>query len=69
MLKADAIRHFGVISDLARAAGVSAPAVYSWGDVVPEARAVRLQAATGGVLKYDPTYYAKNDTRRTLAKK
>ena len=60
MLKQDAIDFFGNKSSLARAAGVDRSAVSQWGEVIPEARAARLQAASGGVLVYDPAIYVRH---------
>lgn len=70
MLKADALKYFkGSKAELAKVAGVSTPSIYSWGDVVPEARAARIHAATGGALPYDPEFYAKHDPRRGTTSK
>lgn len=70
MLKADALKYFNDSkAELAKVAGVSTPSIYSWGDVVPEARAARLHAVTGGELKYDPDFYAEHDPRRAAGKK
>ncbi|EGB2526625.1 transcriptional regulator [Salmonella enterica] len=60
MLKQDAINFFGSKSSLARAAGVERSAVSQWGEIIPEARAARLQAASGGALQYDPEVYDRH---------
>ncbi|ELQ5980670.1 Cro/CI family transcriptional regulator [Cronobacter malonaticus] len=57
MRKEDAINFFGNKTKLAAAAGVKAPSVCSWGELVPEGRAMRLQEASEGKLKYDPKVY------------
>lgn len=49
MLKQDAIRFFGGPTNVAKAAGVKPPTVSEWGEVVPEGRARRLAAASGGM--------------------
>lgn len=58
MLTSDAIKHFGSKRKLAEAAGVKAPTVYAWGELVPEGKAARLARLTDNVLKYDPELYA-----------
>ncbi|POP42363.1 transcriptional regulator [Superficieibacter electus] len=64
MLKQDAIDFFGNKSNLARAAGVERSAVSQWGEVIPEARAARLQAASHGALVYDPFVYDQHKQAR-----
>ena len=64
MLKQDAIKYFGNKSSLARAAGVDRSAVSQWGEIIPEARAVRLQSASDGALVYDPGFYDKHKQSR-----
>ena len=39
MRKSDAVEYFGSPTKLAKAAGVSLPAVSRWGEVIPERRA------------------------------
>lgn len=53
----DAIRHFGSVSNLASALGISAAAIYQWGDVVPHFSARRIEDATGGALRVDMSLY------------
>lgn len=58
MNKSAALTHFdGNGAALARAIGITRSAVNQWPDIVPEAMAYRLQAATGGKLKVDPSVY------------
>lgn len=67
MLKQDAIEYFGSKSKLASAAGVSRSAVSLWGELIPEVRAARIQAATGGALVYNPAVYDQNKQARKEA--
>ncbi|ELY2555340.1 transcriptional regulator [Cronobacter sakazakii] len=64
MYKAEALSYFGTKTNLARAAGVRLASIYKWGDLVPEGRAVRLQIASQGALKYDPAIYEKHDKEK-----
>ena len=58
MFKNDAIHFFdNNQAVLARVAGVSPQAVSQWGELVPEGRASRLAAASGGALTYNPEVY------------
>ncbi|MFK3840949.1 Cro/CI family transcriptional regulator [Serratia sp. NPDC087055] len=57
MRKTEAVEYFGSPTKLAKAAGVSLPAVSRWGDIIPERRAARLSEITNGALKYDMTLY------------
>lgn len=57
MLTKDALGYFGSKSKLASAAGVKIQSIYNWGELVPEARALRLQIASGGELVYDSAVY------------
>ena len=54
MTKKQAIKHFGSISALARALGVTYEAVRQWGEVIPELRQYQLEHLTGGALKATP---------------
>lgn len=64
MLKDDAVKFFVTKTKLAQAAGVKPSSVSVWGDLVPEGRAMRLQIASGGVLKYDPDIYDQLKAKR-----
>ncbi|EAY0927122.1 Cro/CI family transcriptional regulator [Salmonella enterica] len=61
MLTEKAINYFGSKRKLADAAGVKAPTVYAWGELVPEGKAARLSLITEGELKYDPEVYKKRN--------
>ncbi|EKS4789375.1 transcriptional regulator [Salmonella enterica] len=64
MFKRDAVNFFGNKTKLARAAGVDLSAVSQWGELIPEARAARLQIASDGVLTYDPAVYDQHKQSR-----
>jgi DNA-binding transcriptional regulator YdaS (Cro superfamily) len=64
MFTRNVVEFFGSKTAIARALGISQVAVTRWGDVVPERRAARLERLTGGVLKYDPSVYEKQDKER-----
>jgi DNA-binding transcriptional regulator YdaS (Cro superfamily) len=64
MYKNDAIKFFGNRVKLALAAGVKPPSVSTWGDLVPEKRAVRLEKASKGALVYNPDLYIKSTTTK-----
>ncbi|ARD61589.1 hypothetical protein Y71_17265 [Kosakonia radicincitans DSM 16656] len=57
MLTQDAVNYFGSKAKLAKALGVSQPAVSRWGEHIPEKRAARLSLMTNGDLVYDPCEY------------
>lgn len=38
----DAIEQFGSIKELAKALGITQPAIYQWGDTVPPLRAYQI---------------------------
>ncbi|EOC1278585.1 transcriptional regulator [Cronobacter turicensis] len=67
MYKTEALSYFGTKTKLARAAGVRLASIYKWGDLVPEGRAVRLQVASHGALKYDPDIYEQHDKEKHIA--
>lgn len=52
MTKSQAIKHFGSISALAKALGVTYEAVRQWQEV-PELRQYQIERLTGGDLKAD----------------
>jgi DNA-binding transcriptional regulator YdaS (Cro superfamily) len=58
MTKTEAIKHYGRAIDLARALGVTPAAVSTWGEIMPERQALKLERITGGVLRYDPMAYS-----------
>ncbi|EOW6510833.1 Cro/CI family transcriptional regulator [Cronobacter malonaticus] len=60
MYTRDALKFFGSKSKLALAAGVKLPSIYKWKELVPEARAMRLQTASNGALVYDPNFYDRH---------
>lgn len=64
MLKNDAVKFFGNKTKLAQAAGVKPSSVSVWGELVPEGKAMRLQIASAGVLKYDPVVYDQLKAKR-----
>jgi len=68
MRKSDVLAHFqGNGAAVARAIGITRSAVQQWPDdekepgaLIPEAMAYRLEIATDGELKVDPTAYLKD---------
>lgn len=65
MYKSIVLDHFnGNGASVARAAGVTRSAVSQWKDIIPEAMAYRLQAATRGKLKVDPSLY-RDDLKKS----
>lgn len=60
MKKTDVLRYFNNrVTDVAKACGVTTPAVCQWGEVIPEKNALKLGRLTHGSLKYDPEMYVK----------
>lgn len=57
MKTADAIKHFGTPTQLARALSIKPPSIYCWGELVPKGRAYELQDLTQGALKVDRSLY------------
>jgi len=51
MKKKDVIEHFGSVSSLAEALGITPEAIYQWGDDVPSSREFQIQVITDGKLK------------------
>lgn len=49
-----AINHAGTSKGLADLLGITPSAISQWGDEVPPARQLQLEAITGGELKADP---------------
>lgn len=62
MRKSEAVEFFGSPTKLAKAAGVSLPAVSRWGEIIPERRAARLARLTSDALKYDPSLYQEQQS-------
>ena len=60
MLTSNALEFFGSKTKLARAAGVELQSIYKWKELVPEARAHRLEVASGGALHYDKDVYDRH---------
>jgi DNA-binding transcriptional regulator YdaS (Cro superfamily) len=54
MTKKQAVKHFGSVSALARAIGVTYEAVRQWGDSIPELRQYQIESVTSGQLKASP---------------
>mgnify|MGYP003691499057 CR=1 FL=1 len=50
MLKEDAVRHFGGVTKLAEALGLSKGAVSQWGENIPMLRAYQIERITNGKL-------------------
>ena len=68
MLTCDALNFFGTKTKLAKAAGVELQSLYKWGELVPEARAHRLEEASGGALHYDKDIYDQHRKAKRLEK-
>ena len=51
MLTRDAVRHFGTLTALAAALGITRSAIYQWGRTVPELRQYQLESLTRGKLR------------------
>lgn len=51
MTRSQAIEHFGSVSALASALGISKAAVFAWGETIPELRKHQLEKLTGGKLQ------------------
>lgn len=54
MKKQTAIQHFGSLTAVAKALGISVQAVHAWPEEIPIGRAYQLQVVTGGQLKAAP---------------
>jgi transcriptional repressor of cell division inhibition gene dicB len=63
MLKSDVLKHFDAedrsLQATATALGITKSAVSQWGEVIPAGVAYKLQVMTAGVLRVDPSLYAK----------
>ncbi|MFM5782371.1 Cro/CI family transcriptional regulator [Aeromonas caviae] len=51
MQKHDVLEHFGSITAIARAIGISHAAVSKWSETIPQGRAYQIEVLTGGKLK------------------
>lgn len=60
MYKKDVLKHFGTVSEVAKAVGVSMAAVSQWGEIIPEKNAYRLQQVTKNKLRVDEKMYRRN---------
>lgn len=69
MFTCEALNFFGTKTKLARAAGVELQSLYKWGSLVPEARAHRLEEASGGALHYDKNVYDQHRKAKRAGKK
>ena len=58
MLTRDVIIHFGSQAAVARALGISQPAVAIWQDQPPPLRQLQIERLTGGRLRADPKILA-----------
>ncbi|MGE6418005.1 Cro/CI family transcriptional regulator [Alteromonas macleodii] len=59
MNKEDAVEHFGGVTKLAEALGLSKGAVSQWGETIPLLRAYQLEKITGGKLKVEEVELSK----------
>lgn len=64
MLTKDVVHFFGSKAQVARAIGLTRGAVTNWGKVVPRSSVWRVERASNGKLKGDPSFYAKLDAGR-----
>ena len=51
MTKAEAIKHFGGSTKVAKALGITKQAVYKWPEELPEGRQFQIEILTQGKLK------------------
>lgn len=57
MLKATAVQHYGTMTAVAEALGVSISAVSQWGKVVPLESALALETLSNGAVKVERSQY------------
>lgn len=57
----DVIDYFGGVRETADALGVSAQAIYLWGDSVPRTRQAHVEMATKGRIKKDKPQKLKKE--------
>lgn len=69
MLTSDALKFFGSKPAVAKAAGIELPSFYKWKELVPEARAHRLEEASGGALHYDKNVYDQHRKAKRAKRK
>lgn len=67
MRKTDVKSHFGTWAAVARVIGITRSAVQQWPDVIPEAMAYRIERATDGILKVDPSVYQTKNPQTDAA--
>ncbi|MGY3909641.1 Cro/CI family transcriptional regulator [Aeromonas piscicola] len=53
MQKHDVLEHFGSITAIAKAIGISHAAVSKWDETIPKGRAYQIEVLTDGKLKAD----------------
>lgn len=56
MTKTEALEHFGGVTAVAKALGMSKQAVSLWPERIPGLQQYRLMVATGGQLQVDPDF-------------
>ena len=61
MLKINVVKYYGGISKTAIALGLTHSAVCQWGRVIPERQALKIEKITDKALKYDASFYQKNN--------
>lgn len=69
MLKSTVVKFFGEKQqNVANALNISKGAVSQWGDIIPEAQAMRLERLTDNALVYNPEFYKNGcQTNRSVA--
>ncbi|MDP2141319.1 MAG: Cro/CI family transcriptional regulator [Gammaproteobacteria bacterium] len=68
MRKDKVIEHFaGKQVLVAKALKLSKGAISQWGDIIPEAQAMRLERLTNGALVYDPVLYEQRSSDTAAA--
>jgi hypothetical protein len=69
MTTEEALSHFGSPTALARALGIAAPSLYTWGEFPPPLRQIQLQQITGGELQANADVFEVSTKRaKALAK-
>ena len=68
MRKDQVIEHFqGKPVLVAKALKLTRSAISQWGEIVPEAQAMKLERLTGGALVYNPAVYEQIPTNTAAA--